>query len=127
MFKILLVDDTKAVHAFVKDLLKKAKDVQFTDAYNGLEAVEFVKRGEKFDLVLLDWEMPVKTGPECLNELNAMGFKSPVVMMTTKNSPDDIAHLLELGASEYMLKPFTVDILKEKIEFVCGQVFQNVA
>jgi CheY-like chemotaxis protein len=127
MFKILLVDDTKAVHAFVKDLLKSAKDIQFTDAFNGAEALEIVKRGEKFDLVLLDWEMPVKTGPECLNDLKAMGFSSPIVMMTSKNSPDEIAHLLESGAAEYMLKPFTVDILKEKIEYVCGQVFPNVA
>lgn len=127
MFKILLVDDTKAVHAFVKDLLKTATDIQFTDAFNGAEAVELVKKGEKFDLVLLDWEMPIKTGPECLNELKALGFPSPIVMMTTKNSPDEIAHLLEIGAAEYMLKPFTVDILKEKIEYVCGQVFNNVA
>ncbi|MDZ4083255.1 MAG: response regulator [Bdellovibrionales bacterium] len=127
MFKILLVDDTKAVHTFVKDLLKAATDIQFTDAFNGAEAVELVRKGEKFDLVLLDWEMPIKTGPECLNELKALGFPSPIVMMTTKNSPDEIAHLLEIGAAEYMLKPFTVDILKEKIEYVCGQVFHNVA
>lgn len=127
MFKILLVDDTKAVHAFVKELLKATTEIHFTDAFNGKEAVELVKRGEKFDLVLLDWEMPVKTGPECLNELKALGFSSPIVMMTTKNSPDEIAHLLESGAAEYMLKPFTADILKEKIEYVCGQVFENVA
>ncbi len=127
MFRVLLVDDTKAVHAFVKDLLKSANGIQFVDAYNGAEAVALVKSGERFDLVLLDWEMPVKTGPECLSELKQMGFESPIVMMTTKNSPTDIAHLLELGAAEYMLKPFTADILKEKIEYVCGQVFSNVA
>jgi DNA-binding response OmpR family regulator len=128
MFKILLVDDTKSIHAFVKDLLKKKTSVIFRDVFNGQEAIDCLfDSQEKFDLILLDWEMPIKTGPETLMELKKRGCDTPIVMMTTRNSPDEIAQLLEMGASEYMMKPFTADILFEKIEYVCGEGFNRAA
>lgn len=128
MFRILIVDDTKSIHTFVKELLKKRTDLEFTDAYNGQEAIEVLMKSEKeFDLVLLDWEMPVKTGPEALQAIKANGCKTPVVMMTTRNAPEEIAKLLEMGASEYLMKPFTADILLEKIEYACGEAFQRAA
>lgn len=125
MFRILVVDDTKTVHAFVKLLLKSTPEVEQLSALDGVEALEFFKSGKTVDLVLLDWEMPRMTGPQCLTEIKKLGVTVPIVMMTTKNSPDDIAHVLELGASEYILKPFTVDILLEKIESVTGQVLSH--
>jgi two-component system, chemotaxis family, chemotaxis protein CheY len=123
--RILIVDDTKSVHFFVKELLKSETGLSFSDAFNGQEALDCVAANEAFDVILLDWEMPVMTGPECLEKLRANGMTSPIVMMTTKNAVDDIRRVLELGASEYLLKPFTCDILKEKIQSVCGEVFQN--
>ncbi len=128
MFKVLIVDDTRSVHTFVKELLKKKSGLVFTDAFNGQEAIEIVKASkEGFDLILLDWEMPVKTGPESLKELKDLGCASPVVMMTTRNSPDEIMKLLGMGAAEYILKPFTADILIEKIEYACGEAFSRAA
>lgn len=126
MFRILIVDDTKSIHTFVKELLKKRADLQFADAYNGQEAVEVInKSANEFDLVLLDWEMPIMTGPEALQAIKESGCNIPVVMMTTRNAPDEIAKLLEMGASEYLMKPFTADILLEKIEYACGEAFQR--
>lgn len=122
MTRILLIDDSKAIHAYVKDLLKDRK-VEFEDAFNGKEGVERLKdqAKQKFDLVLLDWEMPQMTGPEVLDQLKNTGYGVPVVMMTSKNAMDDIALVLSKGASEYVMKPFTVDILLEKIETVLGR------
>ncbi len=126
MFRILIVDDTKSIHTFVKELLKKRADLQFADAYNGQEAVEVInKSANEFDLVLLDWEMPIMTGPEALQAIKESGCNIPVIMMTTRNAPDEIAKLLEMGASEYLMKPFTADILLEKIEYACGEAFQR--
>lgn len=128
MFKVLIVDDTKSVHTFVKELLKKKSGMVFTDAFNGQEAIDIVKNSkESFDLILLDWEMPVKTGPESLKELKSIACSAPIVMMTTRNSPDEILKLLEMGTAEYILKPFTADILIEKIEYACGEAFRRAA
>ena len=118
--KILIVDDTKSVHSFVKAMLTKYPQVEFTDVFNGEEAMDFLKKSGEPHLILLDWEMPKKNGPQTLKELKSIGIKAPVIMMTTKNSPEDIQSMLEAGAIEYLLKPFTLDILLEKIAYATG-------
>lgn len=123
-FQVLLVDDTRSVHAFVKSLLSKAPEVEVTSVYNGKEAVEILKSGKRFDAMFLDWEMPILNGPDAFQEMKKIGCTPPTVMMTTKNSPDDIRRMLEQGVSEYMMKPFTIDILFEKLSFVSGKNFE---
>lgn len=127
MFKVLIVDDTRSVHAFVKNLLLKSKEVEVTSVYNGAEAVELLEQNEQFDLILLDWEMPVLNGPESLIAIKNMNFGIPVIMMTTKNDPDDIQKMFSLGIDEYLMKPFTIDILFQKIEWVTGKAFSYAA
>lgn len=123
--KILLIDDTKSIHTFVKFLLTKAKGVETKSVFNGAEGVQALTGQETFDLVLLDWEMPVLSGPETLVKLRENGVTVPVIMMTTKNAPEDIIKALELGAREYIMKPFTDDILFEKIQMVTGKDIKN--
>jgi len=124
MFEILVIDDTKSVQAFVKSLLGKVKEIHITSAMNGAEAMELIKKGEKFDLVFLDWEMPIMNGPETFQAMKDSHFVTPVIMMTTKNTSEDIEKMLMMGVSEYLMKPFTIDIIFEKIEFVTGKVFK---
>jgi two-component system chemotaxis response regulator CheY len=125
MFEVLIIDDTKSVQAFVKAILAKAKEINVQSAFDGTEAVEIIRQGRKFDLIFLDWEMPILNGPETFKTLRQMGVETPVIMMTTKNSSEDIQMMLEAGVAEYMMKPFTTDILFEKIEFVTGKEFQH--
>lgn len=127
MFRILIVDDSKAVHAFVKNLLSKSKEVSVTDVYDGLQAVELLKQNKNFDLILLDWEMPNMDGPTTFGHFVKMNLGIPTIMMTTKNAPEDISKMLNMGVSEYLLKPFTIDILFEKIEFVSGKALPYAA
>ena len=127
MFRVLIVDDTKSVHAFVKSLLLKSPGIEVTSVYHGAEAVEFLKHEEDFDLILLDWEMPVLNGPDTLHGIKAMQLKTPVIMMTTKNDPEDIKRMFSLGIQEYLMKPFTIDILFKKIEWVSGRTFTYAA
>jgi len=124
MFKILIVDDTRSVHAFVKALFGEWKYMAFSDVYDGSEAVALLSAGAEFNLILLDWEMPQLNGPATFEEFKRLGFRVPVIMMTTKNQPSDIAMMLQAGVAEYLMKPFTLDILLEKIESVSGR---NVA
>lgn len=127
MFKVLIIDDTRSVHAFVKNLLLKSKEVEVTSVYDGAEAVELLEQNDQFDLILLDWEMPVLNGPESFIAIKNMNLGIPVIMMTTKNDPDDIQKMFSLGIDEYLMKPFTIDILFQKIEWVTGKAFSYAA
>lgn len=121
MLDILLIDDTKSVHAYVKSLLAKADNIKTTSVFNGSEALDLLKEKKSFDLIFLDWEMPILNGPSTLEQLKKMGIAAPVIMMTTKNNPEDVAKMLGMGVAEYMMKPFTIDILFEKIAFATGK------
>jgi len=127
MLRVLLIDDTRAVHAFVRNLLAKSSEIEVVGVFDGAEALKLLEQDRRFDLVLLDWEMPLKTGPETLEEFNLRGITIPTMMMTTKNRPEDIERVLALGVVEYLMKPFTADILFEKIEFATGRAVKYVA
>lgn len=121
MIQILVVDDSRSVHAYLESI-SKDHSIKFTHAYNGSEGIEAYQTSPNspFDLVLLDWEMPVVSGPEVLAEAKKGGWSVPIMMLTSKNKPEEIAEMLELGAQEYIMKPFTPDILFSKIEMVIG-------
>lgn len=112
--KILIVDDSKSVHAYIKSLLAE-KNVEFDSAFDGQEGVDKIKAGS-FDLVLLDVEMPKLTGHEVLKEVRAANTELPIIMVTSRNKPKEIESLILAGADEYVMKPFTQDILINKIE-----------
>lgn len=121
MLRVLAVDDSKTVHAFLRACLANVgRQVELVDAMDGQEAVDRVAAGERPDLVLLDWEMPRLDGPSTFERLRAMGVTAPIIMLTSKNDVADIARMLEAGAAEYVLKPFTSDILREKLDSVLG-------
>ena len=119
-FKILCVDDSKSIHAFLQECLVPITET-IDHVYNGQEAVDLLKSNlNAFDVIILDWEMPIKDGPTTFNELKALGLKTPVFMLTSKNNPSDIMQMVEAGVTEYMMKPFTADIVIEKIQQILG-------
>jgi two-component system chemotaxis response regulator CheY len=119
MVKILSIDDSRAVHAFLNQILAET-GYEIVHAYNGTEGIQIACGVEKFDLILLDWEMPGLTGPEVFIELRKKGVPTPVIMLTSKNEVHEIGEMLEKGASEYVMKPFTQEILIEKINTILG-------
>ena len=70
--------------------------------------------------MLLDWEMPVKNGLQTMAEIRQSSADIAVIMVTSKNDMNDITKTLDAGASEYIMKPFTKDILFDKIGHVLG-------
>ena len=119
-FKILCVDDSKSIHAFLQECLVPITE-SIDHVYNGQEAVDLLKGNlNAFDVIILDWEMPIKDGPTTFKELKALGLKTPVFMLTSKNNPSDIMQMVEAGVTEYMMKPFTADIVIEKIQQLLG-------
>ena len=114
--RILIIDDSKAIYSMVSAMLNEAGHSTVW-AEDGQKAVDTIKgQATDFDVILLDWNMPVMNGPEFL-ELNIKEnfTKAPIVMMTTENSPEAIKKALSLNAAEYIMKPFTSDILINKL------------
>lgn len=121
MNKLLIVDDSRAVHAFVKEALAYVGR-EFADAFDGRQALDILKAaGSDVELVLLDWEMPVMTGIETVAAIRAAGFRLPVIMVTSLSDMTNIARALDAGADDYVMKPFTKEILLEKISEVLAR------
>lgn len=117
--KFLLIDDSKTVHLYIKGSLNNP-NFSYDDAYNGKEGIELLKNNS-YDIILLDWEMPVLNGPATLTEIRKFDSSTPIIMVTTKSMPEEIISVLEAGANEYVMKPFTKEILQEKLESVLGK------
>lgn len=91
------------------------------EAANGLEALEVMKaEGTAVKLVLTDWNMPEMNGLELLKSLrqNPALASLVIIMVTTETELNQMAAALEAGANEYVMKPFTKEILLDKLEMV---------
>lgn len=122
-YTIVSIDDSRAVHAFLDRCLSETGGEQFSfiHAMGVKEGIDKIaSASDNIALVLLDWEMPDITGFDGLPMILEKWPDMKVIMLTTKNNPDDIMKMLERGAKEYMMKPFTPDILFEKLHSVIG-------
>lgn len=113
MIKILLVEDDLSLSNSVFDFLDDFADVmQVFDGDEGLYEAE----SNVYDLILLDLMLPEKNGFQLLKELREKGITTPVLIMTAKESLDDKGHGFELGADDYLTKPFYLEELKMRIQ-----------
>ena len=113
MIKILLVEDDLSLSNSVFDFLDDFADaMQVFDGDEGLYEAE----SGVYDLILLDLMLPEKDGFTVLKELREKGVTTPVLIMTAKESLDDKGHGFELGADDYLTKPFYLEELKMRIQ-----------
>ena len=120
MAKALVVDDSRAVRMILARTLKEL-GFEVREASNGREALEVIEiEKTAVTLVLADWNMPEINGLELLKQLRQKPELASlvVVMVTTETELDQMAAALEAGANEYVMKPFTKDILVEKLQLV---------
>jgi two-component system chemotaxis response regulator CheY len=118
MGKALVVDDSRAVRMILSKILRDL-GYETHEAANGVEALELMEsEGASMALVLADWNMPEMNGLDLLKRLrqNPAFVSIPVVMVTTETGLDQMVTALEAGANEYVMKPFTKDILVEKLQ-----------
>src|SRR5688572_6654752 len=120
MAKALVVDDSRAVRMILGRTLKElGYDVR--EAANGREAIAVLEAEQAtVTLVLADWNMPEMNGLDLVRHLrqNPELSSVAVVMVTTETELDQMAAALEAGANEYVMKPFTKDILIEKLQLI---------
>lgn len=113
MIKILLVEDDLSLSNSVFDFLYDFADVM--QVFDGDEGLYEAESGV-YDLILLDLMLPEKDGFTVLKELREQGITTPVLIMTAKESLDDKGHGFELGADDYLTKPFYLEELKMRIQ-----------
>jgi two-component system chemotaxis response regulator CheY len=120
MTKALIVDDSKTIRTILGRILREL-GYEVCEAGDGKQALR-VMEAEKatVTVVLADWNMPEMNGLELLKELrrDAALASLKVIMVTTETELDHMVLALEAGANEYVMKPFTKEILREKLEMV---------
>jgi two-component system chemotaxis response regulator CheY len=116
---ILVVDDHSLTRTMVKAILRGIGFDNITQAESGAEAVEIVM-SQPVDIVICDWNMPDGNGLEVLRTLRADArFKKlPFLMLTAEAYRENVVAALQAGVSDYVVKPFTSDVLIEKLDLV---------
>ena len=114
--RVLIVDDSSFIREYVRQLLQRM-GMECKEAGNGEEALAALRAEEVFDLMLLDLNMPVMNGLECVKALREarLGPQMKVMMVTTEADHSFIATALDNGADEFLMKPFTPESLREKM------------
>ncbi|MET3644360.1 response regulator transcription factor [Streptococcus gallinaceus] len=113
MIKLLLVEDDLSLSNSVFDFLDDFADVM--QVFDGEEGLYEAESGV-YDLILLDLMLPEKNGFQVLKELREKGVTTPVLIMTAKEGLDDKGQGFELGADDYLTKPFYLEELKMRIQ-----------
>jgi two-component system chemotaxis response regulator CheY len=114
--RALIVDDSSFIREYLRYLLSQM-DIVCEEAVDGSDALTVLAAKETFDLMLLDVNMPVMNGLECVKALREarLGPAMKVMMVTTEADHSFIATALDNGADEFLMKPFTPESLREKM------------
>ena len=139
MTTILIIDDEPGVRDLLKDALGNV-GYQVECATNGADGLDQLRR-RSADLCIVDINMPTMNGYEFLEKLRAHDTKTPVLMLTARNSSDDVEQGLRFGADDYVRKPFNIEELLLRVAailrrtgidvnddhvLVCGPLVMNI-
>ena len=112
----LVVDDSKAMRMILARSLREL-GFEVAEAADGKQALETLRNGGTKDLVLIDWNMPEMNGFELVQAVRAEArfAETRLVMVTTESELDHVDKALAAGANEYVMKPFTKDLIRDKL------------
>lgn len=121
--KVLVVDDMSTMRRIVKNVLRQIGYSDIVEAENGQDALTKLKAGG-FGLVVSDWNMPVMQGIELLRAVRADAeLKTlPFLMVTAEAQKENLIEAVQAGVSNYVVKPFTAEVLQGKLEKIFGNV-----
>lgn len=115
--RVLMIDDNVALTEMVKEYFKDNKKIEIVSSYdNGLDGIKaIIEEKDTYDIILLDLIMPKKDGIAVLEELKEKNITRNIIVETSYNSPEVIRNVSEYGVNYYILKPFELDDLENKI------------
>jgi len=121
--KILIVDDFSTMRRIIKNLLRDLGFNNTHEADDGLTALPMLQAGD-FDFLVTDWNMPGMQGIDLLKAVRADAKLAnlPVLMVTAEAKREQIVEAAQAGVNGYVVKPFTAQTLKEKID----KIFQRI-
>lgn len=116
---VLVIDDSTTIRMILKEQLKKL-GFEVTEAGDGRQGLSCLRKMAQVDLVLVDWNMPEMDGISFVRAVRADSDYAtlPMMMVTTNVELSNINDALEAGVNEYIMKPFTADILREKLQLL---------
>jgi two-component system chemotaxis response regulator CheY len=114
--KILVVDDFATMRKVVRNLLKQVGYDDIVEAEDGVMAMKALK-SQKIDVIISDWNMPNMSGLELLKAVKADAelANTPFLMVTAEALQDNVVAAVKAGVNNYIVKPFTAEVLNEKI------------
>jgi len=118
---VLVADDSGVMRKIILRSLRAVGIDSAVEAADGTQAVALFKPGT-FDLVLTDWNMPGKSGLEVIKEIRALDQQVPIVMITTEAEKSRVVEAIQAGVTDYLVKPFNSDTLREKLDKHVGTI-----
>ena len=116
--KVLVVDDSPTMRRIIISTLHRIGLSDCIEAADGAQALARFDASVNF--VITDWNMPVMSGTELARALRAAGHAVPILMITARSVRIDMLDALDAGVSNYIVKPFTAQLLKSKIDSLLG-------
>lgn len=118
--RALIIDDSRAMRSVLSRIMTEVGFAETVHAGHGQEGLERLGDSGAFDVVLVDWNMPVMNGLEFIRSMRADSrFKDLLcLMVTTESEMSQVARALLAGANEYVMKPFTKEVIVEKLELL---------
>ena len=115
--RILVVDDFATMRKVIRNLLRQIGYQEVIEAEDGVSALREL-RSQKIDFIISDWNMPNMSGIDFLRAVRADSKLSsiPFLMVTAESLKDNVVEAVKAGVSNYIVKPFTAEVLNEKIE-----------
>jgi two-component system chemotaxis response regulator CheY len=120
--KVLVVDDFPTMRRIVKNLLKQIGFENIDEAEDGTQALNKLKSGN-YGLVVSDWNMPGMVGIDLLRNVrqDAALKEMPFLMVTAEAEKEKVIEAIKAGVDNYIVKPFTAEVLKEKLEKIADK------
>ena len=117
--RALVIDDSRTVRIIIGTILREL-GMEVLEAANGLEALEQIKRNPDVELLLVDWNMPVMNGMEFIQAVRAQRAYDAmrILMVTSEAQSEQVTQALNAGANEYLMKPFSKDVLVAKLNLL---------
>ncbi|ASQ30927.1 chemotaxis regulatory protein [Campylobacter avium LMG 24591] len=126
--KLLVVDDSSTMRRIIKNTLERLGHTDILEAEHGLEAWDLLSQNDDVKVVITDWNMPEMNGLELVKKIRAeQKYEDmPIIMVTTEGGKAEVITALKSGVNNYIVKPFTPQVLKEKLEDVLGGVNDTI-
>ena len=121
--RLLVVDDFSTMRRIIKNILLEIGYHNVEEAEDGNAALQKLRNG-KFDFVITDWNMPNMSGLELLTAIRQDPALSatPVLMVTAEAAKENVISAVQAGVNNYIVKPFTAAVLKERIDLILTKV-----